>query len=68
MFSVGSIFYNLLTNRYLFASNKNEELFKLNKECDLSSIPENVASKSPECRDLLLKLLSKEPKDRPTAS
>ncbi|CDW74929.1 serine threonine protein kinase [Stylonychia lemnae] len=67
IFSLGSIMYNLITGRYLFECSESENVLFLNKLCHLGHIDRHISSLSHDGRDLLLKLLEKNPLYRPTA-
>jgi hypothetical protein len=36
IFGLGAVFFNLLTSRYLFAGNKQEDVLAHNKECNIA--------------------------------
>ena len=38
IFSLGSVFFNLVTGRYLFSGESNQEILRLNSECKLEHI------------------------------
>lgn len=42
VFSLGSVFYNLITNSELFPERENEKILKLNKKCDLAHVLHNL--------------------------
>ena len=67
IFSLGSVFYNLLSRRYLFNGNQQEKLAK-NTECDIRHVPMYIASFSPLCQDLVMNMIAKDPLIRPEAS
>ncbi|CDW90327.1 serine threonine protein kinase [Stylonychia lemnae] len=67
IFSLGSIMYNLVTGRYLFQSKKNDNILHLNMQCNLDHIDKYISSLTYEGRDLLKKLLEKDPLLRPNA-
>jgi serine/threonine protein kinase len=68
MFSLGSVFFNLLTGRYLFEGENTVELLFNNKNCShLNRVDIFLKEYSSDCRDLLKKMLSIEPNLRPTA-
>jgi len=68
MFSIGSVFFNLLTGRYWFEGSNVQELLSNNKKCTIvSQICIFLKDFSFECRDLVQKLLSFDPNLRPTA-
>lgn len=51
----------------MFEGKNHEDLLRQNKECDLSNIPMFISHISKEARDLLSKLLKKDPTTRPSA-
>lgn len=67
-FSVGSILFNLLTGEPLFNGNSAKEIFKLNKECDISAITPLIDKLPYLAKDLLLKLITPAPDERLSAS
>lgn len=67
MFSFGSLMFNLLTGRFLFKGADKYELLAANKTCDLSRVPEYLTEYSPTCIDLVMLLLSPNPRVRPSA-
>lgn len=67
IFSLGSIFFNLVSGRYLFPGNNKDQVLKMNKLCDLSWIHEHLTKLSEPCKDLILWMLSSEPGERPSA-
>lgn len=67
VFSLGCVFFNLLTSCYVFAGKDNNDLLQQNMQCDLTHIERYIDVKTPQCKDLLIKMLSKEPQSRPTA-
>eukprot|EP00347_Sterkiella_histriomuscorum_P016651 403352375 len=66
IFSLGSIMFNLISGRYLFSNDGNgpENIIYLNKMCDLTHISQYTQGVSDEARDLLFKLLEKNPQNR----
>ena len=58
LFSLGSIFFNLLTGRFLFNGTRVNELLRLNMVCRLDHIHKYLSSVSVAGRELLLKMLS----------
>ncbi|TNV83072.1 hypothetical protein FGO68_gene7867 [Halteria grandinella] len=66
MFSLGSIFFNLLTGAYLVNGSTQSELLLKNQNFDLNQISE-VDTNSPHSKDLLMKLLNPEPSQRITS-
>ena len=68
LFSIGSVFFNLLTGRYLFNGNSIADLLSKNKRCETSNLGRYlVEEKSALSLDLLLKLLSDDPSHRCSA-
>ena len=63
IFSIGSIMYNLATGKYLFHVNKKDssEQIILNRDCNLSHLKKNVKHLSSEGKNLIKKLLDKDP-------
>ncbi len=68
IFSLGSVMYNLITGKYLFAGATSQELMIKNKQCDLTEAYEQVDSVSRLGKDLLMKLLDVNPELRYSAS
>ncbi|TNV85659.1 hypothetical protein FGO68_gene1132 [Halteria grandinella] len=69
IFSLGSVLFNLLTGCYLFSGATQEELLLKNKECLIDDLLNQIAlNMSPLCLDLLRKMLSVEPSNRPSAA
>jgi len=66
MFSLGGIFFNLITGRYLFSGKDNTELLQRNLECETHTIKQFLANNSPHCRDLIYWMIEVDPEDRPT--
>jgi len=46
VFSLGSVFFNLLTGRYLFGGNSRNEVLRHNERCDLSTKKKYVVNVS----------------------
>ena len=67
VFSLGCVFFNLLTGRYLFGGNSRNEVLRHNEKCDLSTKHKYVSQVSQQGQELLFKMLSSSAKDRPTA-
>jgi serine/threonine protein kinase len=67
VFSLGSVFYQLLTGQYLFDGNTAKAIIKKNIECDLSHTYRQTKHISTQCRDLMMWMLEADPEDRPTA-
>jgi serine/threonine protein kinase len=67
LFSIGCVFYNLLTGQFLFRAETADQCLRLNAECDVSVISPHISHLSEHCQDLLMWLLEADPEDRPTA-
>jgi len=67
VFSLGSIFYQLLTGQYLFDGNSAKEIIKRYVQCNLSHTYRTTKHISTQCRDLMMWMLESGPDDRPTA-
>lgn len=57
IFSLGSVFFNLLTGRFLFGGNSRNELLRLNEKCDLSTKNKYVMQVSQNGQSLLFSML-----------
>ncbi|CAD8126526.1 unnamed protein product [Paramecium sonneborni] len=69
IFSLGCILYRLITNKPLFDSQNQIVLKQQNKECNLDWIKIRVELfDNKQLTNLLMKMLSKEPKKRPSCS
>jgi serine/threonine protein kinase len=66
MFSLGAVFFNLISGRYLFSGKDLQELLKRNIECETSTIKQFLMSNSPQCRDLMMWMIEADPMDRPS--
>ena len=68
VFSLGSVFFNLLTGRFLFTGDSRDAVLYKNLQCDTRGEVEKLASLvSPECKHLLSCLIQKDTFTRPTA-
>jgi serine/threonine protein kinase len=67
IFSLGCVFFNLLTSCYMFVGRDHQELLYQNMDCNLDHVHKYVEWATPQCKDLLLKMCSKDPALRPTA-
>lgn len=67
IFSLGSVFFNLITGHYLFNGADVQLQVDLNTICDLTLIPLYTAHVSNLCSDLLMQMLNPDPSLRPTA-
>jgi serine/threonine protein kinase len=67
IFSLGSVFFNLLTGHYMFNGANVKEVLKKNEDCDLSKISIYLQQVSPQCRQLLMDMVSVDPNKRPSA-
>jgi serine/threonine protein kinase len=68
IFSLGSIFYNIVTGNMLFEGKDHKEVLRNNKykdPCDI--IDDDMLLASSECVNLLKKMLAKSPEDRPSS-
>lgn len=68
MFSVGVIFYIILTGRPLFKGNTPDEILEKNMNCDYTLNDRQWQDISDSAKDLCLKLLKEDPKERYTAT
>ncbi len=66
MFSLGSVFFNLLTGCFLFSGATLKELYTANEKCDLSQIKNYLQHTSHHCKDLVTWMLEKDPLERPS--
>ncbi len=66
MFSLGSVFFNLLTGCFLFSGGNAELLLQSNMICDLSMIKSYLQHTSHHCKDLVTWMLEVDPEERPT--
>jgi len=66
MFSLGSVFFNLLTGFFLFSGHTPELLLLSNISCDLSMIKKYLQHTTHHCKDLVTWMLEVDPDDRPT--
>jgi serine/threonine protein kinase len=64
---LGSLFFNLVTGRYLFNGINKEQILSRNRKCDLSMIPDYLNEVSEPCRDLIMWMLDSDPGNRPSA-
>jgi serine/threonine protein kinase len=67
VFSLGALFFNLLTGRYLFSGENMEQTLRRNVRCDISGISKYISNMSKNCKDLLIWMLNPDPDQRPTA-
>lgn len=67
IFSLGVIFYNLLTGRALFPGDDMEEVLHRNAKLDLSLAKKHIRELPNHARELLLSMISGDPYLRPTA-
>ena len=72
IFSLGAVFFNLLTGCYLFSGETNEEVLRKNKICDIKDILKNLSNLpdlkvSESCIEALCLMLITDPKKRPQA-
>jgi len=67
VFSVGSVFFNLLAGRYLFNGKDASELLQANKSCASLSLIENYLKNfSKDCINLLQTMINPDPLKRPS--
>jgi len=64
MFSIGAIFYMLLTGRSAFQGSSRSDVLRKNQECKINLELRRITF---EAKDLLSQLLQKDPSDRPNA-
>ena len=67
IFSIGVIFYNILTGRALFPGMDHKEILKKNSNNDLKNAMKCIINLPSQAQDFLLKLLVTDKKKRPTA-
>ena len=67
IFSLGCVFFCLLTGCYLFVGNSYEQLMRKNINCEIDSIHKYLAQVSTLGKDLFYKMISKDPSIRPSA-
>lgn len=67
VFSIGSILYSVITLRNLFKGTDYKNTLELNRDCKLPDLNGVGKGKSPEVKDLLAQLLTKDPNKRPNA-
>jgi len=67
IFAVGALFYHMLTGSKLFSGNTVEEILRKNKVCNIDTFKLDAKRVSPSAKDLVLKMLVKNPKDRISA-
>jgi calcium/calmodulin-dependent protein kinase I len=68
IFSLASVFFNLLTGCYLFQGDDSQEVLEKNKECDFPGISEILQDYSESCKNILECMLNSDPKKRYTAN
>lgn len=57
IFGAGSVFFNLLTRRYLFSGNSAEDVLKRNARCQIDHIVKYMERASKPCQELLFLML-----------
>ena len=67
IFSLGCVFFNILTSKYLFKGDSAMEILMYNSRCNLNHIKSFIAHISEPGRNLLYAMLKKDPVQRPTA-
>jgi serine/threonine protein kinase len=68
IFSLGSVFFNLLSGHFMFNGDSVAQQLKLNKECDLSLLPMYLETISEPCFELLFRMIDPDPEKRPSAT
>ncbi len=68
IFGAGSVFFNLLSRRYLFSGTTAEEVLRRNARCQIDHIRKYLETVSTLGQDLLFWLLNSDPEKRPTAA
>ncbi len=68
IFSLGSVFFNLLSGHFMFNGESVDEQLRLNRACDLSLLPMYLESISEQCFQLLFKMIDPDPEKRPSAT
>jgi len=53
VFSLGAVFFNLLTGRYLFSGDNMEQTLRRNVRCDIKGIQKYLEHTSNNCKDLI---------------
>ena len=67
IFSLGSLFFNLLSGRYLFSGESNQQILAKNEKCQISHIEAYLSGISNSGKALLLWMLQVDPLKRPYA-
>ena len=68
VFSLGSVFFNLLTSCFLFQGKSKSSMLQSNAECNNEAALVLIRSQvSPECASLLESMIQKDPALRPSA-
>ena len=69
IFSLGALFYSMITSMSLFPHNVNSknDLIHANARCNLAHVPKILADYPPGILELLSRMLAINPADRPTA-
>ena len=67
IFSLGSVFFNLVTGHYLFQGSTYNEIILQNTLCYLEDHWVYLKGTSEHCQDLLKQMLREDPKKRPSA-
>ena len=57
IFSIGAVFFIMLTGKYLWDEKPNQNMMKINRACDLDKAKQRLNKVSPRARDLVLKML-----------
>ena len=67
IFSLGCVFFSLLTGCYLFVGSSVQELLRSNMKCDVSDIQKYITNVSALGKDLFYQIITKDPTRRPSA-
>ena len=67
IFSLGSVFFNLLTGCYLFIGDTIDELLKNNMACQTDDVDEYLNAISSMGKELFYLMISRDPTKRPSA-
>lgn len=70
IFSMGSVFYHILTKRGLFEGIYRgglKEFLMANRDCNLSHVSNKLKDSVPGAKEITIKMLAIKPNDRPTA-
>ena len=68
IFSLGSVFFNIITSCYLFQGESKDAMLRRNIECNTEGALEHIRPRvSPQGLHLLASMIQKDPANRPTA-